>query len=293
MSLFREMCDTLTLDFEDESHAIGQSIDMGWGRVFGGQVIGQAIAMAQHQVTEQSIHSIHGHFIRTGDVQHPVHYHKSLLRKGRTYSMYRIEALQKEHLIFHAMISLQTPEKGVQHQKNAPQVPKADDLPSYNQTLRAMVGTFSEERKSNISQLWLDRLYQEPPIQVKPIQPQNFLAPDTQQAKRLLWFKSSDLLPADPFIHQKVLAWISDFPMLGTALQPSGIYPVSPQMKMTSLDHSIWFYDDFSCNEWLLMSCYSPVSGAGRGLTFAEIYRQDGTLVACCSQEGMLRTRTS
>ena len=190
------------------------------------------------------------------------------------------------------MISFQVPEKGVKHQKDMPNVPTPNELMSYNQTLRQMVDQFPVERKNTLSEIWLERLYQEPPILVKPISPHNFLLPNTKQPVRQFWFKSSQKLPTHSHIHQKVLAWVSDFPMLGTALQPSGIFPVSPQIKMTSLDHSIWFYDDFSCNDWLLVSCESPVSGGGRGLSFAQIYRQDGTLVACCSQEGMLRTRS-
>jgi acyl-CoA thioesterase-2 len=106
-----------------------------------------------------------------------------------------------------------------------------------------------------------------------------------------MWFSTIQDLPSNSLLHQQVLAWVSDIPMLGAALQPSGIPPVSPKIKMTSLDHTIWFYDDFSVNDWMLMHCHSPASGAGKGLTLAEIYKRDGTLVACCSQEGMLRLR--
>ena len=291
MSFFDEMCDVLSLEFVDANYGIGKSIEMGWGRLFGGQVLGQVIAMAQHEVVEHRLNSIHCHFLQTGNVTDPVHYRRHVLREGRSYRFYRIEAYQQNQLIFHAVASLKTPEKGVNHQRTMPDVPKPDKLPSYRESLRKMIANLPEAQKARVAKRWIERVNQEPPVFIRPISPQIFLLPDSKKPERLMWFSASQDLSSDPVVHQQVLAWTSDIPILGTALQPSGIPPVSPQIKTTSLDHTIWFYDDFSVNDWLLMHCYSPVSGDGRGITFADIYREDGTLVACCSQEGMLRLR--
>ena len=290
--LFDEMRRILVPTWIGPNQATAPSVDMGWGRIFGGQLLGQATAVAQdHKSSRGHLHSLHAHFVASGDVQAPVTYHLYPVRNGRTYSTFRVEAGQNEQLIAHAFLSFQQAEDGLSHRSEMPEVPAPDSLPSYQQTLQAMVAGLPEQRRSAISPLWLKRLYQQPAFDVRPVYPTNFLTLDGDKPERMLWFRTTHPLPDDPDIHQQALIWISDFPMLGTALQPHQIPPTSRQVKLTSLDHSMWFYNPFRADQWLLCAIHSPISGSGRGMTIAQIFRQDGVMVAVCTQEGMMRLR--
>jgi len=291
--LFQEMCSSLLPDWVSTDQALAPSIDMGWGRLFGGQLLAQATGVAQqHPSTEGVVHSLHAHFLSTGSVTEPVTYQVHPVRKGRSYSTIRVEGYQADKIIFHAFLSFQLPEEGLAHQSEMPNVPAPDSLPSYQTTLRRMVENSPPSYRETISKTWLKRLYLEAPIDIRPIRPSNFIIPDSSEPERVLWFKAAKELPEQESLHQQLLIWTSDFPMLGAALQPHKIPPMSPKIKVTSLDHCVWFYAPFKADQWLLCRVRSPRSGGGRGLSFAEIW-QDGVLVACCSQEGMIRLRKS
>ena len=293
-SLFLEMCASLKPKWVDSHQATGFSINMGWGRLFGGQLLAQSLAVAQELEERQGrVHSMHAHFLDAGAVDDDVVYTAYPMRLGRTYQTYRVEGHQNGRFLFHIVISFQIQEEGLSYQKNMPEVPQPESLVPYQSTLRRLIESYPRERRAQISKVWMERLYKKAPVEVRPIRPSNFLIPDSAQPERLLWFRASQHLDNNVDMHERVLSWISDFPMLGTALQPHSIPPVSPKIKMASLDHSIWFYAPFRADEWLFCRIYSPISSSGRGLSRAEIYRRDGVLVACCTQEGMLRIRTS
>jgi acyl-CoA thioesterase II len=290
--LFQEMLSTNTPNWLDHDRAVCTSVDMGWGRIFGGQLLAQATAVAQqHKSTIGFIHSIHAHFIALGSVDQDVEYQIIPVRKGRTYSSVRVEGYQQEQIIFHAFLSFQLPEQGLEYQSAMPKVPPPDELQRYQKTLQQMVSALPQKRKEQISKRWLERLSLEPPVDIRPIKPSNFLFPDTDKSERLLWFRASKTLPEDLDIHQQILIWLSDFPMLGTALQPHRIPPPSNKVKMASLDHTMWLQAPFRADEWILCHIKSPRSGSGRGLSFANFFTKDGVLIANCAQEGMLRLR--
>lgn len=292
-NFFDEMIDAIDIEKTGEDTTLGQSIDMGWGRLFGGQLLAQSLATGQKFTDMGDLHSLHAHFLEMGDVNVPVKYRVIPVRKGRSYQSIRVEAYQHSRIIFHSFQSFQREEAGVSHFQEMPEVPQPDELMSYQERLKQMVAMNEDGYRKRFSPLWHQRLGQSPPIEVRPIKPLNFMFPETRDPDRLLWFRASQRLDDDPCLHQRVVTWASDFPMLGTALQPSNIPPPAHKIKMASLDHTIWFYAPFRADEWLLCHINSPRSGQGRGLSFSEIYRQDGVLVACCSQEGMLRQRLS
>ena len=292
--LFQEMCSTFELQWITPNQANGSSVDMGWGRLFGGQLLAQATAAAQeHPQTSGSVHSIHAHFVAFGHVHKEVQYHLHPIRQGRSFSSIRVEALQDQTVIFHATLGFQIPEQGLEYQKEMPLVPPPEELSTYQHTLQTMVEKLSPAQFDQLSPLWVERLYLPPALDVRPIRPTNFFVPDSTQPERLLWFRASQSLPDRPEIHQQVVIWASDFPMLGTALQPHNIPPSLRVMQMASLDHSVWVHAPFRADEWLLCHIKSPRTGGGRGIAFADIYQQDGTLVANCAQEGLLRRRHS
>ena len=282
----------LELHWSDEHTARGAALDLGWGRIFGGQLLAQAAAVGDRfKPVGSLLHSIHGHFLDYGSVDQELSFKLCPMRKGRTYSACRVEGYQGARLIFHAVLSYQQPEEGLEHQEPMPAVPPPEELPSYQQALQELVSTFSEQRRAQIAPLWLERLYETPLLDVRPITPKIFLSPDTKEPIRKLWVRASAPLADQQELHQKLLIWTSDFPMLGTSLQPHGIPPTSRTIKMASLDHTVWLYAPFRADEWLLFDLRAPQSGSGRGLNLAHVYRQDGTLVATCAQEGMLRLR--
>lgn len=291
--LFQEMYASLELKWHTQDTASGSSIDMGWGRLFGGQLLAQALRAGQeHQLSRGRVHSLHAHFLSTGSVSDAVEYRVFPIRQGRTYSAMRVEGWQNGSILFHALLSFQIPEVGPSRCLPPPDVPQPESLERYQTTLRQMVSDMPDERRRVINPTWKKRLELDSPIDVRPVRPSNYLIPDSNEPERVLWFKAAKNLSDDPSLHQQTLIWTSDFPMLGTALQPLNVPPVSPKIKMTSLDHTIWFYAPFRADEWMLCRFSSPVTGAGRGLVFAEIWQND-IMVACCSQEGMLRMRTA
>jgi acyl-CoA thioesterase II len=284
--------DTLLVEEQGQDLYLGRSMDLGWGRLYGGQLAAQAAAAANAaSPVEHRLHSLHCHFLELGSTSLPVSYTVERTRNGRTYSLRRVEARQEGRLIFHCVVSLQLPEEGPSHQASMPDVPPPSDLPSYSELLAEMVDGMAPETRRQLPPAVDMRLRSRPAIEVRPVRPGNLLQPDSTEPERILWFRASETLSGGWDQHALLLVWASDFPLLGTALQPSGISPLSRRIKMASLDHSIWLYGPMKLDEWKLFHCRSPVSGGGRGLAVGEIYSQSGLLVAATAQEGMLRLR--
>ena len=275
-----------------EDAFVGQPHNLGWNRIYGGQLIAQALEAAALSCPERfQAHSIHCHFLASGSVEAPLSYTVESLRDGRTYSSRRVEGFQNNELIFHALSSHQIPEGGLSYHNPMPDAPSPDELCSYTTILKGMIAQLSEKQLAQLPSSLSKRIQLKPAIEIRPVRPSNYLLPDSQDSERLLWLKASEQLPKTQLLHQKLLAWISDFPLLGTALQPSRIHPVSPKIKMASLDHTIWFYEPVQIDEWLLFHMQSPKTACGRGLIHGCFYTQSGTLVGMVTQEGMLRLR--
>ncbi len=263
----------------------GHNRDLGSGRVFGGQVFAQALVAARRTVEgPREAHSVHGYFILPGDLQAPIVYFVDKLRDGNSFTTRRVTAIQHGQAIFNLSASFHVAEEGREHQNAMPEVPAPDNLTPELQLIREMADRIPEPLRSVLTQ---DR-----PIDFRPVDPIDHFAPGIKRAPvRHMWFKSIDALPDDPLVHQAVLAYVSDYGLITTALQPHGLTFRSPGLQMASLDHSLWLHRSFRVDDWLLYSTDSPVASGARGFARGTIFTRDGTLVASVAQEGLMRVR--
>lgn len=281
-----ELLSLLELERIEENIFRGQSQDLGWGQVFGGQVLGQALSAAAQTVPEnRPVHSLHGYFLRTGDVRSPIVFLVDRIRDGKSFTTRRVVAVQHGHAIFSLSASFQTPEAGFDHQAPMPQATGPDGLLSE----RELAVRFS----SRIPAPLLPRATAERPIEIRPVNPLDPIRPAIRSPERQVWYRASDRLPDKPAVHEYLLAYASDFNFLGTSMQPHGVSWLTPGMQVASLDHSIWFHRPFRMDEWLLYSVESPSASGARGLVLGRFYTSDGVLVASTAQEGLIRRRSA
>lgn len=262
----------------------GQSQDLGFKSLFGGQVMGQAVFAAQETVDpERIIHSLHSYFLRAGDPSKPVLYEVENIRDGRSFNTRRVKAIQNGKAIFFMSASFQQVEIGFDHQDKMPDVAGPENIPSYQD--------FLFEHKANIPKDIIDKYLAEKPIELRPIQPYNWMSPKKRAPLSQMWIKANGELPDDLRIHMCMLAYTSDFHFLPTALFPHGASHFQPNFQLATVDHSMWFHRPFRIDEWLLYSVDSPSATGGRGLVKGQIFNQKGELVASTMQEGVMRQR--
>ncbi len=275
----------LALERAGEDRFLGQSQDLGWGTVFGGQVLGQALsAAAQTVAPDRLCHSLHAYFLRPGDVSSPVEYAVDRLRDGGSFTTRRVVACQNGHPIFELAASFQLEEAGLEHQDAMPVLPPPEGLPGE----RELMARSPERLPSSMR----ERLMAERPFEVRPasgeLMPTGPLPPS-----RAVWLKTVAELPDDVALHRSLLAYASDHAFLTTALLPHGVSWSTPRMQVASLDHAVWFHRPFRVDQWLLHVMESPASHGGRGLVRGSVFSRDGALVASTSQEGLIRRKSS
>lgn len=275
------------LDLETLEHNLfrGNSPQSGWQRVFGGQVIGQALVAAQRTVEKnRSVHSLHGYFMRPGDPSVPIIYEVDRIRDGRSFTTRRVVAIQHGHAIFSMSASFQTIETGLEHFMEMPDVPKPDDLISE----KALAEQLADQAPENVRKYW----QRERPIELRPLSLTHYFSNKKLEPKQNMWFRSTGKLPDQPAIHEAVLAYASDMTLLDTALFAHGKAIFDPKLQVASLDHAMWFHRPINIEDWHLYVQDSPNSSGARGLTRGSIYHIDGTLVASTAQEGLIRQRS-
>lgn len=258
----------------------GPSQWMPLGRVFGGQVLAQSLVAAMHTVpTDRTIHSMHGYFLRPGDVQHPITFSVDRLHDGRSFTTRRTQAYQNGEPILSLIASFQTHDEGVEHQVDMPDdLPDPESLPSTADVL----GEFDHA----VARYWSSQRA----FDVRHIPSPIYLTVDGERVPRqAVWMRAFGRLPDDPNQHRAALAYASDYSILEPVLRAHGIAWSSPGLKVASLDHAMWWHRDARVDEWLLFVQESPSAGGGRGLTLGRIYTQGGVLVASVAQEGMVR----
>ncbi|MCB2080756.1 MAG: acyl-CoA thioesterase II [Novosphingobium sp.] len=254
----------------------------GAGRIYGGQVIAQALAAAAATVPEDRMpHSLHSYFLRMGNDTVPVDYAVARDLDGGTFSNRRVVATQAERTILSLTASFQRHEDSIEHQDEMPKVPGPDGLPSDVERRREMAQHLPEERRAAIAA--------PRPIDQRSVEQVDLFDPVAAPPQINTWIRAVAPLGDDPRLHCAILAYASDLVMLPTATLPHGLSWFRREMHEASLDHSIWFHDDFRMDEWLLISTHSPWARRGRGLITAKVFRQDGRLVASVAQEGMVR----
>jgi len=283
-ALVDELVALLRLERLEDNLFRGESRDIGTHYVFGGQVLGQALSAAQQTVdADRSAHSLHAYFLRAGDIQKPIVYNVERTRDGHSFSVRRVVAIQHGQPIFNCSVSFQVAEDGVEHQLPMPSVPKPDDLPARPQ--------FPPDELARIPaklQRWLGM---RGPFEFRRVYPRDELNPGKQPPFQHVWFRLIARAPDDVVLHRAMLAYASDFHLVGTTTFPHGISYLQKNVQMASLDHALWFHRPFRADEWLLYSCDSPTAQGARGLARGMIYSLDGRLVASTAQEGLIRLR--
>ena len=260
----------------------GQSRDIGTRYVFGGQVLGQALSAAQQTVEDgRAVHSLHGYFLRAGDIEHPIVYEVERARDGGSFSVRRVTAIQHGQPIFVLAASFQKSESGAEHQLPMPVVPAPEDVPLSPPLDAATLAHLSPKM-----QRWLNR---EGPFEFRHIYPRDELHPTKRPPFQQVWFRLSERIGDAPELHRALLAYASDFHLIGTATFPHAISYYQPNVQMASLDHAMWFHRPFRVDDWLLYSCDSPSASSARGFARGMIYDRDGRLVASTAQEGLMR----
>jgi acyl-CoA thioesterase-2 len=282
MQPLNQIIKTLDLEEIELNHYLATSPNEGWQRVYGGQVIGQALVAASRTVSpNRSAHSLHGYFLRAGDTTIPILYKVDRIRDGKSFTTRRVVAVQRGQAIFTMSISFQVDEGGLSHQFDMPKVPAPDSLPTEDELRREQAKSWPKEFQESFSG--------SSAIQVKPVDPVDLLNPEPAQAMQRCWMRCGEALPDDPRIHQCVLAYLSDWSLLDTASRPHAVSFMQDNVQVASLDHAMWFHRPFRADEWLLYDQDSPSASGARGFNRGLIYSQTGELVASTTQEGLLR----
>ena len=258
----------------------GKSV--GWARIFGGQVMAQTLIAAYETIEKKHMaHSFHGYFLRPGQMDKPIVFDVDRIRDGKSFSTRRVRAIQEGEAIFNSSISFQKREKGLTHQIDMPEVPGPEGLLNEWQ--------HRKNASDQIDKKYLPIFLREREIEMRPVEPQDFLNPKKSPPYKNTWMKPDGIMPKDEKIHQALLLYASDMGLLGTANNPHGLSFMSPLLQSASLDHATWFHSKLDFSDWLLYHINSPVSGNARGFSRGSIYRKDGKLVASCAQEGLMR----
>ena len=281
-AVVEELLALLQLERLEDNLFRGASRDIGTKYVFGGQVVGQALSAAQQTVeSDRPGHSLHAYFLRAGDVGHPIVYDVDRTRDGSSFSVRRVSAIQhgKPILVFAA--SFHHAEPGAEHQISMPEVPLPDDLPEPEPLGREVLAQLPAKL-----QRWLSR---RGPFEFRHVYPRDELKPSKRPPYQQVWFRLSGGIGDDAAQHRALLAYASDFHLIGTTTFPHGISYMQPNVQMASLDHALWFHRPFRIDDWLLYSCDSPTAQGARGMARGLIYDTQGRLVASTAQEGMIR----
>ena len=277
------------LELEPLEHNIyrGYNRDIGSGRIFGGQVLAQSIVAAARTIdddVDRTVHSAHGYFILAGDLSIPVVYFVDRLRDGRSFTTRRATAIQHGRAIFNMSASFHKHEDGPHHQLDMPDVPPPEELRPELDVLREMEDRIPERVRHVLTQ---DR-----PLDIRVVEQDDPFDPQPGPPRVHLWIRAKgELGPRgdDPLYHQAILAYASDYHLLGAALRPHGLTYRRGDVMVASLDHAIWYHDAFRVDEWLLYAVESPFSGNARGFSRGTFYTRDGRLVASVAQEGLVR----
>lgn len=261
----------------------GQNRDIGSRRVFGGQVLAQALVAAGRTVEGRAAHSLHGYFMLPGDVNTPIVYQVDRIRDGRSFTTRRVLAIQEGREIFSMLCSFHVDEPGIEHGARMPDVAPPETLPRELDLVRAMADRIPAPLREVYTQ---DR-----PIDFRPIAPVDPFTPEPRPPLKHTWFRAEGTMPDALILHQAVLAYASDYGLLGTALLPHGRSFMMRGVQAASLDHAVWFHRPFRVDDWLLYEMDAPAAAGARGFTRGALFTRDGTLVASTVQEGLLRMR--
>jgi acyl-CoA thioesterase-2 len=279
--VLEDLINLLKLERIEDNIFRGESRDIGSAQVFGGQVLGQALSAAHHTVDGRVAHSLHAYFLRRGDMAAPIIYEVDRARDGGSFSVRRVVAIQHGRPIFNLAASFQSPEKGLEHQAQMPDVPGPDGLQDVTEVEPEVLEKVPEKMRRFLTA--------KRPFEVRPVRPVNFHKPERLPPEKHIWIRAVDKLPDTVSLHQNLLAYVSDYELLGTSTLPHGVLYGRNMVQMASLDHALWFHRDVRVDDWLLYTFDSPNAAGARGYARGQFYTKDGVLVASVAQEGLFR----
>lgn len=283
-ALTQELVELLSLERLEDHLYRGQSRNLVGKRVFGGQVLGQALRAASY-TTDRPAHSLHAYFLYGGDVNAPIIYEVDPLRDGRSFSSRQVRAIQHGRTIFSAMISFAYLEEGLNYQPEEPNYPAPEDLKSENELKEGLVNFLPENVRASFMR---DRH-----VEIRPIDPVNPFQPQPQAPINAHYIRTHDPIPQEldeQSLHQAIVAFYSDFSLMTTSLKPHGLSYISPSLQCASIDHAIYFHRPVRADEWMLYDMEATVTANSRGLNFGRMW-QNGQLVCSTTQEGLIRLR--
>ena len=276
-----KLLDLMRLERLEDNLFRGPSRDIGTTRVFGGQVLAQAVLAASQTVEDRIIHSLHAYFLRAGDPETAIVYDVDRSRDGRSFTARRVVAIQHGRPIFTLSASFQLAQEGLEHQFEPPDVPDPEDV-----EISEIISPQELEKAPPKLRRWFTRFG---PFEFRSIKDQNPFHPVPRPPFKQFWFRLKGDLGDDQVLHRSLLAYASDFHLIGTATLPHGISFNQGNLHMASLDHAMWFHRDVKVNDWLLYDTDSPSASGSRGFARGMIFNRQGELVASTAQEGMIR----
>lgn len=284
MHVLEELVELLALERIEENLYRGQSQDLGWGTVYGGQVLGQALSAATKTVPEdRHVHSMHAYFLRPGDVSKPIVYDVDRIRDGGSFTTRRVVAIQNGRAIFNLAASFHLEEDGLEHQSSMPDVVGPEELRTELDLIADKADRLPEKMR--------ERVLAKRPFEIRPVDPVDPFDPEPRPATRRQWFKTTGGLGDDMALHRYLLAYASDFGFITTSLLPHARTWLDPKMQVASIDHVMWFHRPFRVDEWLLHCVDSPSASGARGVVRGQVFDREGVLVASTAQEGLIRIR--
>lgn len=284
-SAVEELISILDLEPLERNLFRGRSPQSGWQRVFGGQVISQALVAAQRTVEpDRHVHSLHCYFMRPGDPEVPIIYEVDRIRDGKSFTTRRVVAIQHGEAIFSLSASFQIDEPGLEH---AIEMPEGIPAPETLLSEKELVSQFIDQLPEALRKYW----QRERPIEFKPVSLTHYMTREKLPPKQHMWIRVTGPVPDDRALQAAVLAYLSDMTLLDTSLFAHGRSFFDRDIQMASLDHAMWFHRPHKLDDWFLYTQDSPNTSGARGFTRGAIYARDGTLVASVAQEGLIRLR--
>jgi acyl-CoA thioesterase-2 len=279
--ILADLLQLLELERIEDNIFRGESRDLGSDRVFGGQVLGQALSAASYTAGAREVHSLHAYFLLPGDVKAPVVYEVDIARDGKSFSTRRVVAIQHGRPIFNMAASFQSPEQGLEHAAPMPDVPGPEGLADVREVAPEILVKVPDKMRRFLTG--------ERPFELRPVEPVHLISPPRQEPRRNVWLKTVDTVPDAAGLHRSLLAYVSDFHLVATATLPHGVHFAEGNVQLATLDHAMWFHQPFRVDEWLLYSMESPSASGGRGFALGRLFSRDGRLVASTAQEGVIR----
>lgn len=283
-ALTQELVELLSLEKLEENIYRGMSRNLVGKRVFGGQVLGQALRAASY-TTNRPAHSLHAYFLYGGDVNAPIIYEVDRLRDGKSFVSRQVRAIQHGRIIFTAIISFAEPEEGLNYQIAEPEYPAAEKLKNEAELIKQLVEFIPENVRASFTR---DRH-----VEIRPVMPVNPFQPQPEAPSYAHYIRTHGEIPTELdeiSLHQAIAAFYSDFTLMTTALRPHGLSYLSPSLQCASIDHAMYFHKPFRVDDWMLYDMDATVSASSRGLNFGRMW-QNGELVCSTTQEGLIRLR--